>query len=511
MKNIKYLLLALFIFLVAPGCKKYLNVAPIDALSGNNFWKSKQDVETYMNGIYGRLRNKIAGTPDFYQQNERSFFPIIEMRNNFVRGNNFQGSNTISNLVNNNMSAIFYGESRFDYLAQQVMSWKSFYDIIAASNILILEAEKVPTNSLSEKERKEYQAQAVFMRNLSYLYICRLFGDAVYYTNAYNSKPLARIDQVEVMDKCIADMAAYKNDLPVAYADARYKGFRPTRASADALMMHLNMWAVAFTKTSKEKYWTNVLTLMDDLDTYTDYKVLPITPENTKLIFKGNSVESLFGVLQQANTGEAFSPPSNYAFYFSHYPINGNITQTSSNAYYVPQYINFMYTSGAGDARLDSWFENADSGNGDFQFKKFSNSYSRGSGSTAIIASDDSAIIFRLPDAILLAAEAAAELGQEGRARNLANRITEAAGANAINIGGEFLKDLIYKERVKELIGEGQFYFDLVRTKRIFNFKWANNAMSISAFNAGAWTWPLYISPEEKQANPALVGNNYWN
>lgn len=511
MKNIKYLLLAVFIFLTAPGCKKFLNVTPIDALSGNNYWKSRQDVETFMNGIYGRLRNKIAGTPNLFNGDDRSFFPMLEMRDNWVTPINFEGGQTISNLVANNMRTIYDGSSRFDILAQQIMTWKDFYDIIAASNILIYESDKVPSSSLSDKDKKEYKAQAVFMRNLSYLYICRLFGDAVYYTEAYNSKPLPRTDQVEVMDKCIADMAAYKMDLPITYADNRHKGFRPTRASADALMMHLNMWAVAWTKGDKEKYYNNVLSLMDDLDTYTDYKVLPITIENTKLIFKGNSAENLFGVLQQANSGEAFSPPSGYSFYFSHYPYIGNSTKTSSFATYTKEYITFLFPQGSPDRRLDIWFDNYDSNSGDFQFKKFANIYSRGSGGTATVASDDGAIIFRLPDAILLAAEAAVEVGQEGKARDLVNRITEAAGASPINLGGVFLKDLIYRERVKELIGEGQYFFDLVRTKRVLNSKWARSPMSVSDLNAGAWTWPLFISDSEKTANPFLVGNNFWN
>ncbi|TDG36221.1 RagB/SusD family nutrient uptake outer membrane protein [Pedobacter changchengzhani] len=511
MKNIKYLLLALFIFLATPGCKKFLNVEPIDALSGNNFWKSKTDVENFMNGIYYRLRDKVGGTQDFYNFNERSFFPMLEMRGNFINSNGFEGSQTVSNLVNNNMNAIYYGNGRFDYLAQQVMSWKVFYDIIAASNILILESDKVPSSSLSDTEKKQYKAQAVFMRNLSYLYICRLFGDAVYYTDAYHSKPLPRIDQVEVMDKCIADMAAYKNDLPVAYADASYKGFRPTQASADALMMHLNMWASAFTKNDKNVYYRNVLTLMADLDKYTAYKVLPITPANTKLIFKGNSVENLFGVLQSSNTGESFSRTAGYSFYFSHYPYAGNVTQTNSFLSYSSYNISLLFKPGQADNRKDIWFDNYDSGNGSFQFKKFANTFSTGSGSSSYVGSDDAAIIFRLPDAILLAAEAAAELDNDDLARSLANRITAAAGASPISIGGEFLKDLIFQERTKELIGEGQFYFDLVRTKKILNFKYTANAMSVSDYNAKAWTWPLYLSPEEKAANPFLVGNSFWN
>ena len=56
MKNIKYLMLIMALLFITPGCKKFLNVTPIEALSGNNFWKTKADVEGFTNGIYLSLK-----------------------------------------------------------------------------------------------------------------------------------------------------------------------------------------------------------------------------------------------------------------------------------------------------------------------------------------------------------------------------------------------------------------------------------------------------------------------
>jgi len=116
-----------------------------------------------------------------------------------------------------------------------------------------------------------------------------------------------------------------------------------------------------------------------------------------------------------------------------------------------------------------------------------------------------------LSDAILLVAEAHAELGQETEAKAFLNQIRLNAGASEITTGGETLKDDIFKERCRELIGEGQYYFDLVRTKRVVNSEFANSPMSVGNFNNGAWTWPLIITAEERNANPGLIGNNFWN
>lgn len=271
------------------------------------------------------------------------------------------------------------------------------------------------------------------------------------------------------------------------------------------------MWAAAWDSADKTKYYEAVKTLAAELDTYSNYKLLPITPENTMKIFKGRSTENLFGILQDFNYGEGFSLPAGFSYYFSHYPYRGTITKTASSMAYNKDYISKLYPAGVPDARLTNWFENYDSGTGSFQFKKFANTYATGSGTAISVTSDDSAIIFRLPDCYLLTAEALAELGDEGGARDFVNRVREAATAPPIVLGGQDLKDEIYRERCRELMGEGQFFFDLVRTKRVVNSDFTPSPMSVGNLNAGAWTWPLSISAAERSANPNLIGNNFWN
>lgn len=505
MKNIRYLLATVAILCFATGCKKFLNVTPIDALSGNNFWKTRADVEGFTNGIYTRLRDKIGTT---------MLLPAIEMRGNYVKvvGTiDASGNNIVNNLINNNLKPVITASTTYDTRLKTVMNWKPWYDIIAASNILYVEIDNVPSSVLSENDKKRYKAEAVFLRNLSYMFLCKLFGDVIYYTEAYNSKPQARIDQVEVMKKCIADMSAAKNDLPTAYADASLSGLRPTRASAVALLMHLNMWAAAWEKNDKTPYYTSVLSLAEEMASYTNYKVLPITAVNTKLIFKGRSEENLFGILQDYNYGEVFATFSNYSYFFAYYPYRGLPTKTSGFMAYDKDYINLLFPPGTADERLSTWFDNYNAADGSFQFKKFSNIYSTGSGTALTVNSDDSAIIFRLPDALLLAAEAAAELNQTVIAQDYVNQVRAAASATNITTSGTALKEDIYKERCRELIGEGQFFFDLVRTKRAINPTYSGSIITVGNFNNGAWTWPLIFPASERTANPLLVGNNFWN
>jgi hypothetical protein len=122
---------------------------------------------------------------------------------------------------------------------------------------------------------------------------------------------------------------------------------------------------------------------------------------------------------------------------------------------------------------------------------------------------DNSIIIFRYSDAILLQAEALAELNRDGEAINAVNLVRDRAKANPYNgDGGSDLKNFIYLERCRELIGEAHRYFDLIRTKRILNAEWTMAPMNIDQYNRRAWTWPLYEGA--RAYNPHIVLNEYW-
>jgi len=503
MKKLKYLCVLAALLCSTSSCEKFLNVVPIDALSGNNFWQTQDDAESFANGIYVRLRSKFGNS---------ILIPATEMRGNYVAVKNdldASGTGPMNNLISNNMRALLSGGGTYADRLREVMNWKGWYDVIQASNILHYEVDNIPANQLSATEKSRYKAEAVFTRNLSYLYLCRLYGDAIYYTEAYSQKSLPRTAQVDVMKNCIADMTAYKNDLPVRVTQSSYTGIRPTRASAVALLMHLNMWAAAWDTNDKKPYYTAVLELAEELASYTDYKVLNKSVENTKLIFKGRSAENLFGILQNFNYGETFSPWSNYSWFFSRYPYRGSMQKVNSHFAYEKEYMEKLYATA--DSRRTLWFDNYNADNATFQFKKFINTYSTGSGSNVTMFSDDSAIIFRMSDMILLAAEAAAELDDDELAKSYVNQIRDAAGAPSFTSQGNELKNDIYRERCRELIGEGHYYFDLVRTKRIVNSDFTKRVMTVGNFNAGAWTWPLTISSTEQLANPNLIGNTYWN
>lgn len=81
-----------------------------------------------------------------------------------------------------------------------------------------------------------------------------------------------------------------------------------------------------------------------------------------------------------------------------------------------------------------------------------------------ITSNSGNQIVFRFADAILLYAEALAAIGEEGEAQVQLNKIRDRAGATSVMSTGTDLQNDIFWERVRELIGEGHYYYDLVRT-----------------------------------------------
>lgn len=66
MKKVICLIIIILLCTGLEGCKKFLNVVPIDNLSGNNFWETKADVEAFTGGIYNLLRNATMRDSRFF-------------------------------------------------------------------------------------------------------------------------------------------------------------------------------------------------------------------------------------------------------------------------------------------------------------------------------------------------------------------------------------------------------------------------------------------------------------
>lgn len=498
------------VLLLASCGKEFLNVSPSDNLSGNNYWKSEEDVDKFMVGIYKTFRAITMGRPSSNQNTNRMFFPgTADFRcAPIVRTSQSSGSGRdyLTHLKNNNINALFNGN--YDYFAfKEIPKWNDFFKMIQAANIVYYEMDNMEPGLISAASVERYKAEAVFLRNLAYFFMVRVYGDVPYYTEAYHSTAIGRTNMVTVLEKGLEDMKAHYKNLPWTYEDPSIVGNRAMRGAAITLMMHMNMWVAGFTPKDKTVNYNEVVALGVEImsENQNSYELLPL--ERTKEIFKGRTREGLFEIVQNLNYNETFSITAPYADYFLRYP-NKNIAIQNSYLYYESKFMEELYPIGGQDSRKDVWYdEEIYSTNGKMQCLKFLNVFME---EGEDFNPDDNQVVFRYVDPILLRAEALAELNREGEAREIVNIVRSRAKASlAVSETGQELKDFIWWERVRELIGEGHFFYDLVRTKKILNTDYTSSAMSVEAFNKGAWTWP--IDRAALTNNPFMTLNNYWN
>ncbi|MBT2560293.1 RagB/SusD family nutrient uptake outer membrane protein [Pedobacter sp. ISL-68] len=484
-----------------PSCKKFLNIQPLDKLTGNNYFQSKEDVVANIYDLSRIVFSKINETHYIGAVGEyRSGEVLHESQSDNAPSREFVeylGRNDLLNLIRRGQPWDYYNFDR-------ITNWTSYYRAIQGANILIAKLDEgVP--GVTDTEKGQFKAEAAFIRSLCYFTMVRLYGDVVYYTDAFHSTSLPRENFVSVLNKCIADLNSHKNEIPFTYSDPALKGVRASRGSIIALMMEMNMWNAGFDGANANKYYQATAALGQELVASNAYRLLPLSEWST--VIKGRSEESLFEFYQSINYGDAVLNVAPIADMFLHYPYKRpEYTHRVSFAYYRGEYMQKIFQDGS-DKRITTWFnEDIFSDNGKFMLLKYAkNSFIVGEEDAN---PDNTFMIFRYGGELLLAAEALANINEDTEAIKLVNLVRARAGASPYTPSNGDLKEFIFYERSRELIGEGHHYFDLVRTKRILNSQYAYNVLTSDKFSRGAWTWP--ISPDAVNNNPYMKLNEYW-
>ncbi|MEJ2882114.1 RagB/SusD family nutrient uptake outer membrane protein [Pedobacter sp. GR22-6] len=530
----KKIIICLLVVMVSSqySCKKFLSITPIDKLTGNNFYQSVDDIESNITDMYGRLfdkytRTSFAGATGEFRSGEA--IPAVqggEIRRGISRigGHTRQApdpkGSTVKQVIPTTvindrllLEAVQDGRDWSSYNFRDLTNWEEYYRVIQAANLLLVKVQEgIP--ALNAEQTKRYIAEARFIRSFCYFQMVRLYGDVVYYTAAYQKDPLPRENMVSVLNKCIADLKLAKPDLPWTMSDPSQRGVRASRGAVVGLIMNMNMWNAGFDPSRKMEYYDETISLGEELIASNAFKMLPLSQWAT--VSKGRSEESLFELFRTLNYNDSdnpfaqANPYSPFADVFIHFPYKQpEYTHRYSNAVFTEEYMLKLYPD-PGDQRLETWFVAPFDQNPEtFQLKKFAyNTFVDASNPSLDINPDNTYLIMRYADAILLCAEAYAERGNESGAADKLNMVRSQRGATEFVVGAGDIKDVIFWERAKELMGEGSHYFDLVRTKRIMNRQYVENPLTFDKFNRGGWTWP--IDAAALTNNPLMRLNDYW-
>ncbi|RZL16230.1 MAG: RagB/SusD family nutrient uptake outer membrane protein [Pedobacter sp.] len=518
------------------GCKKFLSITPIDKLTGNNFYQNAEDLETNITDMYGMLfdkytRTSFAGATGEFRSGE--VIPATQggegregsarIGGHTRRAPNPEGSTDKQTIppaatVNDRLllQAIDNGRPWGGYNFRDLTFWKEYYMVIQSANLMIDKiAEGIP--GLSEAEAKRYDAEAKFIRCFCYFQMVRLYGDVVYYTAAYQKDPLPRENMVSVIKKCIADLKEPYKALPVTFSDPSKKGVRATQGAAIGLLMNMNMWNAGFDIPNRTAYYEETAALGKEIMDSGAFRLLDLNDWAT--VAKGRSDESLFELFRtlnyNTNRDDPFQQANAYSPFgdaFIHFPYKQpEYTHRYSFSVFTDVYLKKLYPDES-DSRLAVWFVAPFDNNPEtFQLRKFAlNTFADANNPNLDLNPDNTYLIMRYSDAILLRAEALANLGRDDEAETFLNEVRERANAPLYpnGSGDKNLKDAIFLERAKELMGEGSRYFDLVRTRRVLSKEWTDNPLTADKFSRGGWTWP--IDAGELTNNPYMTLNSYW-
>lgn len=483
-----------------------------EKLSGSEFWDgaSQADVNSFANSMYVSLRTATMQDAAFFPfSGDFRCAPIDTQLKKTTSDGKFVTALSTNDL---NLLRSTYTSDKAPY-ADGIMRWQDFYQVVQSANIMIKEVDRA---SISDLQKKAAKAEAVFARCLTYFLLVRNFGAVPYYTNAYNSAPLPRTDMITVLKNINNELQALlDNDptqlvLPMARTGSD-KGIKASRGAVLALLMHVNMWLAGFDSTSKNVYYQRVSDCGEQLvnNNGGSYELVPIA-QMTNTVFKGASDEGIFEIAQNISyyaQNEVFRTEAVYSDYVMYTPFTG---KSYSKIYYTYDFLSKVFPAEDKDDRVTYWFDKNIYNtleDGKKEITKFKNIDTYGD--DKVTSNSGNYILFRLADAVLLYAEALAELGtDDSKACELLNRIRTRAGASTVQLSGQELKDAIYWERVRELIGEGQYFYDLVRTKKVCNSNYCWHTITLSQFNEGAWTWPISRNALNNNTNMEL--NQYW-
>src|SRR5699024_6955197 len=478
---------------VTTSCKKFLYVKPIDQLTGNNFWEDRDDAEAAIHGAYRLLLNKIT-------------FSTLYNDGDFRAGGwNWFNKRNFQMLSENKMLSPDLNYQ--DNTADPAYSWVDFYRTIAVANLCVDRIPEIEDPSLSTSTKKSLVAEAKFIRAFTYFYMVRLYGDVPLQFDAYNQEKKERTNMITVLDTCIQDLKKSEHNLPINYQDPTNRAVRATRGAALTLMANMYMWKAGFDEENQKNCWEQTVKLSQQVMDLGVYELLPYSSfEDIQTIFKGRSKEGIFELSLSANYGvSSHTLISQWTMHepYIHVGLYGGF---GSEITPKEEMLDKLFPPGVPDKRFEYWFDDPYSTENpqSAMFLKFASVEDAQSRDF-----DANYIFFRYAGLLLLRAEAMAKLNKPNEAIALLNEIRKRAGTpDYSGGGGQDLKDAIFMERRKELIGEGWLWYDLVRTKRVLDPNETTNNLSEDDFERGAWTWPIPSSAIND--NPHLKQTLYW-
>lgn len=477
-KTFKTYICCLGLILSFSSCNKYIDLAPENNTYDEVFWTDPDNISKAVAGSYSMLRDAL--------REERSFLVFGDLAaGNFTVGADHWNFNDLSKKGN-----FKFGYA--PYLEYSYWDWTRFYQIINQCNLIIEKTAEINDDNFDggAEYKNSLIAEARFVRAFSNFYMQRVWGDVLLIKESYkdpqNIPPVARSSQDETLDFCIEDLEFAISNISNSGSKAR-----ASVGAAQALLAHVYAWKHDYT--NAEKVATSIINSSYSLESIADYRK----------IWAGNSKESIFEInMLYSESGEEFSQ-SFFNIFLADPVIKGKST---TSAWTFDTEVLETYFDEE-EARFDS-ISTAGTSNDQFFLRKYDNVKYYQPNDQSVYAVSNNLVVFRLADIYLLRAESEYKNGKEQSALDDLNMIRKRAGLAEINSSGTNLFEEIFKERRRELIGEGSAQFDAIRMEFFNKLEYSNYYTESRIANQGYY-WPLNMR-ELLPQNELLTQNPWW-
>ena len=223
MIRFKYKYIYFLLALMSMGCKKDLDLNPLDKISDASYWKTPKDFELFANDFY----NGLQGAHNYTENNSDIAFGI--------------GTDAATGADNRS-------KSNGSYLASSASAlWDNSYKYIRAANYLLQKAEGSSLGTAIDR----WAGEALFFRAYNYWNLVKSFGGVPKIDKVLDvtSPELysPRSSQSEIIDFILADLDNAISKLPLQSELTGDETGRVTRGAALALKaraaLYMGTWA----------------------------------------------------------------------------------------------------------------------------------------------------------------------------------------------------------------------------------------------------------------------------
>lgn len=497
MKRFKYILPALmtvWLLFVGSSCNKVLELESKNVPSSGKFWKTDKDALAGLLGGYSLLRDALTDENRYYVYGD-------------VPANTYEITYSSDYAIHQLRDGSFDG-SYYGYL-ENLQDWTKFYKAIAQTNLLIKKIPDIPESSFKSGFKSYYLGESYFLRAFNYFYISRVWGDVPLVLDAVEdvaeAKNYGREKQEIVLKQALADLDKAVEMLPQTPVTTNERGIRATKASALALKAHIYAWMKNYIKCEE--------VTRDLVGNPASFGLAFITDSAaySKMTI-GKSTEAIFEININYEQSESSWKGLGDRTLWTPFLVTREPQKQDDAPWRVhPGTKDYLFWE-ANDLREKIWMY-YDAPLKMTMLKKYANVIYKDAERQKDPYFSNNMLIFRLSDIILLRAEALYKIDREGDARTLLNMTRNRAGIGDVDptlVGEDFFFEVFW-ERGRELYGEGQFFWDLLRTDIAYD--WFNgifkNSTHPGSTNYGRNYWP--IPRKLFKDNTLMKQTPYWN